>query len=101
MHNKLKVQRIKLLGQDYLIKSTNSSDMTKIVKYVEQKMNEVIDSGVDSNSQQLRIAIFTCLEIAGELLLNKENSNKKIRRIEKQSQQIISLIDEKLSNIEK
>ena len=101
MHNKLKVQRIKLLGQDYLIKSTDSSDMTKIVKYVEQKMNEVIKSGVDSNSQQLRIAIFTCLEIAGELLLNKENSNKKIRRIEKKSQQIISLIDEKLSNIEK
>jgi len=101
MYNKLKVQRIKLLGQDYLVKSTDSSDMTKIVKYVEKKMNEVIESGVDSNSQQLRIAIFTCLEIAGELLLKKENNDKKIRKIEKQSQQIISLIDEKLNSIEK
>ena len=62
MQNKLKVQRIKLLGQDYLIKSTDSSDMSKIVKYVEKKMNEVIESGVDSNSQQLRIAIFTLTE---------------------------------------
>jgi len=101
MQNKLKVQRIKLLGQDYLIKSTDSSDMSKIVSYVEKKMNEVIESGVDSNSQQLRIAIFTCLEIAGELLLNRENNNKKIRKIEKKSQLIISLIDEKLNSINK
>ena len=101
MHSKLKVQRIKLLGQDYLIKSSDPSDMSKIVRYVEKKMNEVIESGVDSNSQQLRIAIFTCLEIAGELLLNRENNNKKIRKIEKQSQQVISLIDEKLNSISK
>ena len=101
MQNKLKVQRIKLLGQDYLIKSTDSSDMSKIVKYVEKKMNEVIESGVDSNSQQLRIAIFTCLEIAGELLLSKQNNNKKIHKLEKQSHQAISLIDEKLNSIEK
>ena len=39
MHNKLKVQRIKLLGQDYLIKSTDPSDMSKIVRYVEKKIH--------------------------------------------------------------
>jgi hypothetical protein len=101
MKNKLKVQRIKLLGQDYLIKSTSTSEMSKIVKYVERKMNEVIESGVDSNSQQLRIAIFTCLEIAGELLLSRDKNNKKINKLEKQSQQIITLIDEKINNIDK
>tara|TARA_B110000014_G_scaffold169688_1_gene120418 strand:- start:204 stop:509 length:306 start_codon:yes stop_codon:yes gene_type:complete len=101
MKNKLKVQRIKLLGQDYLIKSTSTSEMSKIVKYVEKKMNEVIESGVDSNSQQLRIAIFTCLEIAGELLLSRDKNNKKINKLEKQSQQIITLIDEKINNIDK
>ena len=37
------------------------------------KMDEVIKSGVDKNSQQLRIAVFACLEIAGELLLYKTN----------------------------
>ena len=101
MQNKLKVQRIKLLGQDYLIKSKSTSDMSRIVKYVEEKMNEVIESGVDSNSQQLRIAIFTCLEIAGELLLSRDKNNKKINKLEKQSQQIITLIDEKINNIDK
>ena len=101
MQNKLKVQRIKLLGQDYLIKSKSTSDMSRIVKYVEEKMNEVIESGVDSNSQQLRIAIFTCLEIAGELLLSRDKNNKKINKLEKQSQQIITLIDEKINSIDK
>tara|TARA_B110000438_G_C15778962_1_gene635425 strand:+ start:614 stop:919 length:306 start_codon:yes stop_codon:yes gene_type:complete len=101
MQNKLKVQRIKLLGQDYLIKSTSTSDMSQIVKYVEEKMNEVIKSGVDSNSQQLRIAIFTCLEIAGELLLSRDKNKKKINKLEKQSQQIITLIDEKINSIDK
>ena len=101
MQKKLKVHKIKLLGQDYLLKTSGSSNMVEITQYVEKKMQEVIDSGIDSNSQQLRIAIFTCLEIAGELLLNKDKNNKKIRKIEKQYQQVISLIDEKLNSISK
>ena len=52
MQNKLKVHKIKLLGQDYLIKTSGSSNMPKIVSYVEKKMQEVIDSGIDTNSQQ-------------------------------------------------
>ena len=56
MKNKLKVHKIKLLGQDYLIKTSGSSNMSEVVCYVEDKMKEVMDSGVDSNSQQLRIA---------------------------------------------
>ena len=76
MDKKLKVKKIKLLGQDYLIKSSESSEMLKIADYVDKKMQEVIDSGIDSNSQQLRIAVFTCLEIAGELFLYK-NEHKK------------------------
>ena len=41
---------------------------------VDKKMQEVIDSGVDKDSQQLRIAVFTCLEIAGELFLYKKKN---------------------------
>ena len=58
MQKKLKVHKIKLLGQDYLLKTSGSSNMVEITQYVE-KMQEVIDSGIDSNSQQLRIAVFT------------------------------------------
>ena len=98
MQNKLKVHKIKLLGQDYLIKTSGSSNMPKIVSYVEKKMQEVIDSGIDKNSQQLRIAVFACLEIAGELFLYKNNNKKKLNKLQKKSKFLIDLIDEKLED---
>ena len=96
MNKKLKVKKIKLLGQDYLIKSSESSEMLKIADYVNKKMQEVIDSGVDQNSQQLRIAVFACLEIAGELFIYKEKNNKILSKIEKKSKFLIEIIDDKL-----
>ena len=97
MKNKLNVQKIKILGQDYLIKSLESSNMIKIAEYVNSKMEEVIKSGVDRNSQQLRIAIFACLEIAGELILYKEKNHELINKVEGNSKLLLDLIDEKLS----
>lgn len=99
MQKKLKVHKIKLLGQDYLLKTSGSSNMVEITQYVEKKMQEVIDSGIDSNSQQLRIAVFTCLEIAGELFLHKSDNKKKIDKIEKKSKLILNLIEDKLNKI--
>ena len=97
MKNKLKVHKIKLLGQDYLIKTSGSSNMSEVVCYVEDKMKEVMDSGVDSNSQQLRIAVFACLEIAGELLLYKNNHKKVLDKIESKSQIMIEFIEDKIN----
>jgi cell division protein ZapA (FtsZ GTPase activity inhibitor) len=96
MNKKLNVKRIRLLGQDYLIKSSESAEMLKIADYVDKKMQEVIDSGVDKDSQQLRIAVFTCLEIAGELFLYKKKNQNILNKIEKKSNFLIELIDEKL-----
>jgi len=101
MQNKLKVHKIKLLGQDYLIKTSDSSNMSKITSYVDKKMKEVIDSGIDTNSQQLRIAIFACLEIAGELFLYKNEHKKKLDKIENKSKLMIELIEEKIDNTTK
>lgn len=101
MKNKLKVHKIKLLGQDYLIKTSDSSNMSEVVCYVEDKMKEVIDSGVDSNSQQLRIAVFACLEIAGELLLYKNNHKKVLDKIESKSQIMIEFIEDKINESNK
>ena len=99
MQKKLKVHKIKLLGQDYLLKTSGNSNMIEITQFVERKMQEVIDSGIDSNSQQLRIAVFTCLEIAGELFLHKNENKKKIDKIEKKSKLILDLIEDKLDKI--
>ena len=75
MNKKLNVRKIQILGQEYLVRVASKHNMDEISKYVNEKMEEVIKSGVDRNSQQLRIAVFTCLEIAGELLMYKENKN--------------------------
>ena len=98
MNKKLNVKKIKLLGQDYLIKSSESSEMLKIAEYVDKKMQEVIDSGIDQNSQQLRIAVFACLEIAGELFLYKNKNKKILNKLGKKSKFLIELIDQKLED---
>ena len=98
MDKKLKVKKIKLLGQDYLIKSSESSEMLKIADYVDKKMQEVIDSGIDQNSQQLRIAVFACLEIAGELFLYRDKNKKILNKLGKKSKFLIELIDQKLED---
>ena len=98
MDKKLKVKKIKLLGQDYLIKSSESSEMLRIADYVDKKMQEVINSGIDQNSQQLRIAVFACLEIAGELFLYKNKNKKILNKVEKKSKLLIELIDDKLKD---
>ena len=98
MDKKLKVKKIKLLGQDYLIKSSESSEMLKIAEYVDKKMQEVIDSGIDQNSQQLRIAVFACLEIAGELFLHKNQNKKILNKLKKRSNFLVELVDEKLKD---
>ena len=98
MQNKLKVHKIKLLGQDYLIKTSGSTNMLEVANYVEDKMKEVIDSGIDSNSQQLRIAVFACLEVAGELFLYKNQHKKKLDKLENKSKLMIELIENKLDN---
>ena len=97
MKKKLNVQKVRILGQDYLIKSSESSNMIKITEYVNSKMEEVIKSGIDRNSQQLRIAIFACLEIAGELIIYKEKKDNLITKVEDNSKLILDLIDQKLS----
>ena len=98
MNKKLNVKKIKLLGQDYLIKSSESSEMLKIAEYVDKKMQEVIDSGIDQNSQQLRIAVFACLEIAGELFLYRDKNKKILNKLGKKSKFLIELIDQKLED---
>ena len=85
------------MGQDYLVKTNSSSNMNKIVDYVNDKMAEATSSGMDINSQQLKIAVFACLEIAGELFEYKESKVKTLNKLESHTQLIIEEIDKKLT----
>ena len=94
---KSKIKKITILGQDYLVKTNSSSNMNKIVDYVNDKMSEATNSGMDINSQQLKIAVFACLEIAGELFEYKESKVKTLNKLESHTQLIIEEIDKKLT----
>lgn len=94
---KSKIKKITVLGQDYLVKTNSSSNMNKIVDYVNDKMSEATSSGMDINSQQLKIAVFACLEIAGELFEYKESKVKTLNKLESHTQLIIEEIDKKLT----
>ena len=55
------------MGQDYFIKSSaNQLYFKKISKFVNDKMKEVIDSGIDPGTQQLKIAVLACMNITAE-----------------------------------
>ncbi len=95
---KSKIKKITVLGQDYLVKTNSSSNMNKIVDYVNDKMSEATNSGMDINTQQLKIAVFACLEIAGELFEYKESKDKTLNKLESHTQLIIEEIDKKLTN---
>ena len=93
---KSKIKKITILGQDYLVKIGSSNNMDQVVSYVNNKMSEAINSGMDINSQQLKIAVFTCLEIAGELFKYKDLNIEELNKIEKKSQLMIKQIDEQI-----
>ena len=48
----------------------------RIADYVNSKTKEIIDSGVDGNTQQLKIAVLACLNIADELFSSNKKHNK-------------------------
>ena len=99
MFQKKNIKKIKILGQDYLLRTSSGHDMEEIATYVNNKMEEVVKSGIDLSSQHLKIAVFTCLEIAGELLVYKNKNKKIINEIEKKSNLILESIDDKLKKI--
>ena len=56
--------------------------INRIADFVEEKMKEIEETGLDSNSQQLKIAVLAAMNIADELLQEKYSKNKVINSIE-------------------
>ena len=97
MKKKLKVVKINILGQDYLVKtSANPIYFQKISDYVNEKTQEIINSGIDEKTQQLKIAVLTCLNITDELFSSQIKHDDAFKQIKKKSKIILDSIDNKL-----
>ena len=94
---KIKVVKINILGQEYVVKTAaNPIYFHKIADYVNKKTNEIIESGVDSKTQQLKIAVLACLNISDELFTYKKKYNIDLDKLKTESQLILDSIEDKM-----
>ena len=92
---------VNIYGQDYMLKSTGDEEyIHKIAKIVQERMKEVESTGLDSNSQQLKIAVLAAMNIADELLQSEDKKNRLITRIESKGNSFIEYIDDRIKEIE-
>ena len=70
---------VNIYGQDYSLKTSADEEyINKIADFVKLKMKEIENTGLDANSQQLKIAVLSAMNIADELFqsLDKNIFNK-------------------------
>lgn len=71
---------VKILNVDLRIKTDESEDYVRdVVRYVESKINEVIDTM--STSSPIKMAILAALNITDELFREKHKLNEKLQRL--------------------
>ena len=95
------VVRVNILGQEYVMKtSADPKYIQDVAKYVNEKMNEIKDSGIDSSSQQLKISVLACMNITAELFDIKSKSKDVVNRVENQALKISEYIDKKIDSMQ-
>ena len=88
------IVRVTIFGQEYVIKtSANPQYIKDVAAYVNTKMNEIKESGLDVDSQQLKIAVLASMNITDELFSIHKDSNILIDAIEDKSNHILELVN--------
>ena len=95
-----KVLKVKILGQDYVIRSSAGQKyLNDVSAYVNEKMEEIMASGID-DSQQLRIAVLAAMNITDELFSYKKEKQKFVDKVEAKTLAITEFIDNRIAEIE-
>ena len=95
-----KVLKVKILGQDYVVRSSAGQKyLNEVSSYMNDKMNEVKASGID-DSQQLRIAVLAAMNITDELFTYKKEKNIFIEKVEAKTKAITEFIENRIEEIE-
>ena len=92
---------VNIYGQDYLLKtSADEKYINKIAEFVRLKMKEIEDTGLDANSQQLKIAVLSAMNIADELFQSLNKNSNIISTIGTKGNSFIEYIDDRIKEIE-
>ena len=95
-----KVLKVKILGQDYVIRSSAGQKyLNEVSAYVNEKMEEIKASGID-DSQQLRIAVLAAMNITDELFSYKKEKKQFVDKVEAKTLAITEFIDNRIAEIE-
>jgi cell division protein ZapA len=96
---KERLVEIKVFGQTYTVKSDAKEDhIQEVARYVNEKMDEVLRK--TRSISTLNVAILTALNLADDLLKEKEKREDLLREIEMKSKDLAEKIDSRLSGEE-
>lgn len=88
--------RVNIYGEEYTIRSDGDEDYIREVSgYVDRKMREIAEK--TSNKSPSRVAILAALNITDEFLKEKRKDNHDISALEKRASDMITMLDDKLS----
>jgi len=89
--------RVNIYGEEYTIRSDGDEEYIREVSgYVDRKMREIAEK--TSNKSPSRVAILAALNITDEFLKEKRKGNQDISTFEKRASDIITMLDDKLSD---
>ncbi len=89
--------RVNIYGEEYTVRSDGDEDYIRSVSdYVDRKMREISDK--ITNKSPARVAILAALNITDEYFKEKKLENKDISSFEKRASDIITMLDDKLSD---
>ena len=90
---------IKVFGQTYTVKTdAEESHIQAVAKYVNEKMEEILRK--TRSVSTLNVAILTALNIADDLLREKEKRKALLEKIEAKSKDLAEKIDLEIGNKE-
>jgi cell division protein ZapA len=96
---KERLVEIKVFGQMYTVKSDAEEDhVQEVARYVNEKMEEVLKK--TKSVSTLNVAILTALNIADDLLREKEKRLALVREVEAKSKDLAEKIDMKMDGKE-
>lgn len=96
---KERLVEIKVFGQTYTVKTDAEEDyIQEVAKYVNEKMEEVLKKTKSVSTQN--VAILTALNIADDLLKEKEKRIALLQEVEAKSRDLIEKIDRKVAGME-
>ena len=96
------VVKVNILGQEYVISTSANPDyIQQVAAYMNEKMEELKNSGIDATSQQLKIAVLAGMNITDELFAQKNNQKKIIDKLESKTLAISDFVENKINEMEK